>query len=89
MCTKHASVVPCAPQDHVARKAALTKKALSDAVDSVRGAVMICYPMGLPEWDLVRLLLEDKEGDVGAQVRCRQCTPMHYRRLASQPRQHA
>ncbi len=29
---------------------------------------MICYPMGLPEWDLVRMLLEDREADIGAQV---------------------
>ncbi len=53
----------------VTRKLPLAKAALASAVDSVRGAVMICYPMGLPEWDLMRLLLEDKEGDLAAQVR--------------------
>lgn len=46
----------------------MTHAALKDAIDNIRGAVMICFPMGLPEWDLVRLLLEDKEGDVSAQV---------------------
>jgi hypothetical protein len=28
-------------------------------VDNIRGAVTMAYPMGLPEWDPVRLLLED------------------------------
>ncbi len=60
--------VAAASKDLAARKVALTREALANAVDSVRGAVMICYPMGLPEWDLVRQLLEDKEGDVGASV---------------------
>jgi len=53
----------------VARKVTLTHAALKEAIDNIRGAVMICYPMGLPEWDLVRLLLEDKEGDACTQVR--------------------
>lgn len=39
----------------------LTRKALEDALDNVRGAVMICYPMGLPAWDNVRLILEGTE----------------------------
>ena len=34
---------------------------LSEAIDNIRGAVMICYPMGLPEWDLIRENLESKE----------------------------
>jgi hypothetical protein len=42
--------------------------ALKEAVDNIRGAVMICYPMGLPEWDLIRMLLEDREGDACSQV---------------------
>lgn len=56
-------------QDQVAKKVPLTLAALKEAVDNIRGAVMICYPMGLPEWDLVRTLLEDREGDLCAQVR--------------------
>jgi len=56
-----------AHKDQASKKVILNKTMLQDAVDTVRGAVMICYPMGLPEWDLVRMLLEDKEGDVGAQ----------------------
>jgi hypothetical protein len=41
---------------------------MQEVVDNIRGAVMICYPMGLPEWDLVRVLLEDREADITAQV---------------------
>eukprot|EP00955_Chlamydomonas_euryale_P087838 364327-Chlamydomonas_euryale.AAC.7 len=48
-------------KDQVARKVCLNEKMLSDAIDNVRGGVMICYPMGLPEWDLVRCCLEDCE----------------------------
>ena len=44
---------------------------LKDAIDNIRGAVMICYPMGLPEWDLIRENLEDKEDLSGTSVRVR------------------
>jgi hypothetical protein len=27
---------------------------LKDAINLIRGAVMICYPQGLPKWDLVQ-----------------------------------
>ncbi|KAG2488819.1 hypothetical protein HYH03_012618 [Edaphochlamys debaryana] len=57
--------VAVAHKDNVAKKVALTLKALQEAVDNVRGAVMICYPMGLPEWDLVRQALEDREDLAG------------------------
>ena len=49
-------------------KVYLTKKMLLEKVDEIRGAVMICYPMGLPEWDNVRLALEDTEDLSGTQV---------------------
>jgi hypothetical protein len=38
---------------------ALTSRGLQEKLDNVRGAVMMAFPMGLPEWDPVRLLLED------------------------------
>ncbi|XP_019384371.1 PREDICTED: UPF0769 protein C21orf59 homolog [Crocodylus porosus] len=34
---------------------------VKDAVDQLRGAVMIVYPMGLPPYDPVRMEFEDKE----------------------------
>ena len=42
-------------------KRPLTKKDLMEAIDVVRGAVMIAYPMGLPEWDPVRMDIEADE----------------------------
>ena len=55
------------PQQQVQKKVYLTKKMLLEKVDEIRGAVMICYPMGLPEWDNVRLALEDNEDLSGTQ----------------------
>lgn len=49
-----------ASKKQVEFKKPLTKKDLAEHVDVIRGAVMIAYPMGLPEWDPVRL---DIEGD--------------------------
>lgn len=48
-------------KDQVAKKVPLTVAMLEEAIDTVRGAVMIAYPMGLPEWDLVRQCLEGTE----------------------------
>ncbi len=62
------SCCAAATQDQVARKVCLSEKALTDAIDNIRGAVMICYPMGLPEWDLIRENLEDKEELSGTSV---------------------
>lgn len=50
-----------AHKTQVEKKVALTVKMLQEAIDNIRGAVMICYPMGLPEWDLVRLELENRQ----------------------------
>ncbi len=51
----------------VAKKVYLTQKMLDEKIDEIRGAVMMCYPMGLPEWDNVRLALEDDEELSGTQ----------------------
>ena len=51
----------------VLKKVYLTKKMLLENIDNIRGAVMMCYPMGLPEWDSVRLALEDDEDLSGTQ----------------------
>ena len=50
-----------ASKDQADKKVCLTKKVLDDAMDEIRGAVMICYPMGLPAWDPVRCALEANE----------------------------
>lgn len=46
----------------------LTKAALEEAIDNIRGAVMIAFPQGLPDWDLVRQALEGSEELAGTSV---------------------
>ena len=41
---------------------------LEEAIDNIRGAVMIGFPQGLPEWDLVRQALEGTEELAGTSV---------------------
>ena len=55
-------------QDQVGRKVLLTKPMLEEAIDHIRGAVMIAFPQGLPEWDLVRQALENTEELAGTSV---------------------
>ena len=46
----------------------MKKADLLEAIDNIRGAVMINFPMGLPEWDNVRLAIEDNEQLEGTSV---------------------
>jgi hypothetical protein len=48
-------------QKQVDRKVPLNSKMLSEKVEEVKGAIMICYPMGLPQWDVMRLIVEDSD----------------------------
>jgi len=50
----------------VQRKIATTAAALAESLNNVRGAVMIVYPMGLPDYDHVRQILEEREDLEGA-----------------------
>ncbi|GBG79278.1 hypothetical protein CBR_g29428 [Chara braunii] len=54
-----------ASKDQVECKKPLTKTMLEEAIMNIKGATMICYPMGLPIWDPVRQALEDKEDLTG------------------------
>ena len=56
-----------AHKDQVARKVTLSAKVLLEHVDNIRGAVMIAFPMGLPEWDPMRMAIEDDEDLAGTQ----------------------
>jgi hypothetical protein len=49
-------------KDKVDQKIPLNIKELKDALDGLRGAIMIVYPAyhGLPEWEPVRMILENK-----------------------------
>ncbi|XP_074657365.1 cilia- and flagella-associated protein 298-like [Tubulanus polymorphus] len=46
----------------------LTQAKVQDALDMLRGAVMIVYPMGLPPHDPIRLELENNEDLTGTQA---------------------
>jgi len=46
----------------VERKVVTSLPLLQDKLDNIRGAVMMAYPMGLPEWDTVRATIEGESG---------------------------
>ncbi|XP_053187623.1 cilia- and flagella-associated protein 298 [Scomber japonicus] len=46
----------------------LTMEMVKEALDQLRGAVMIVYPMGLPPHDPIRMELEDREDLSGTQA---------------------
>lgn len=46
----------------------LTVSVVQDTLDILKGAVMICYPMGLPSYEIIHLELEGKEDLTGTQV---------------------
>jgi hypothetical protein len=43
-------------------------KPIAEALDKLRGAVMIVYPMGLPPYDEARLIMEGKDDVSGKQA---------------------
>jgi len=49
-------------------KQPISAKPLEDAINNIRGAVMIVYPMGLPDYDHVRQILEEREELEGSQA---------------------
>ena len=49
-------------KDTVFKKVALTLPMLQEKLDNIRGAVTMAYPMGLPEWDTIRITIEGVEG---------------------------
>ena len=46
-------------KSQVQKKVALTIECIEEKIDNVRGAVSMAYPMGLPEWELAQIALED------------------------------
>ncbi|XP_036921169.1 cilia- and flagella-associated protein 298 [Sturnira hondurensis] len=53
---------------HVEAGVCVTMEMVKDALDQLRGATMIVYPMGLPPYDPIRMELEDKEDLSGTQA---------------------
>ena len=39
----------------------MTEQSLEDAINTIRGAIMIAYPQGLPRGEIVRDILENDE----------------------------
>ena len=56
-------------QQQVDANIPLTSEVVQDALDQMRGAVMIVYPMGLPPHEPVKQELENTEDLSGTQVR--------------------
>ena len=52
----------------------MTDDIIHDALDKLRGAVTIVYPMGLPPHDPIRLEFEDNQDLSGTQV----IAPLHH-----------
>lgn len=46
----------------------LTMEMVKEALDRLRGAVMIVYPMGLPPHDPIKMEFENQEDLIGTQV---------------------
>ena len=52
----------------------MSEEIIADALDKLRGAVTIVYPMNLPPYDPIRLEFEGKEDLSGTQVNFSDCT---------------
>lgn len=52
-------------KSQVQRRVAICEEEIDVRIENVRGAVAMAYPMGLPEWDVLRLVLEDVGLDRG------------------------
>mmetsp|Transcript_15774 Transcript_15774/g.17987 ORF Transcript_15774/g.17987 Transcript_15774/m.17987 type:complete len:285 (+) Transcript_15774:148-1002(+) len=50
------------------KRIALDHACIMDKIANVRGAVMMSYPMGLPEWDVVKMSLDSIDGVKGTAV---------------------
>lgn len=49
-------------KNNATRKIAISLATLQEKLDNIRGAVTMAYPMGLPEYDTVRLTIENNSG---------------------------
>ena len=53
----------------VAANKCLTSEDVKSAIDEMRGAVMIVYPMGLPPHDPIKMEFDNEEDLSGTQVK--------------------
>ena len=50
------------------RRQATSLAVLQEKLDNIRGVVTMSYPMGLPEWDTIKLTIEGVDGLEGTQA---------------------
>lgn len=55
-------------KDMVTRKDPVSLDLLEEQMSLIQGAVTMAFPMGLPEWDTIRLTLEGEDGLEGTQA---------------------
>ncbi|TPX72765.1 hypothetical protein SpCBS45565_g00158 [Spizellomyces sp. 'palustris'] len=58
----------CLSPDLIKSNKCLTEEILDEALHNIRGAITIAWPMGLPEWEPVKDILDDKEDLTGTQA---------------------
>lgn len=56
-------------QKQVKANVCVTMEMVKEALDQLRGAVTIVYPMGLPPHDPIRMEFDEREDLTGTQVR--------------------
>ncbi|EDQ85604.1 uncharacterized protein MONBRDRAFT_34191 [Monosiga brevicollis MX1] len=61
-------------KDLTKQNKALSQETIQDVFDKLRGATMIVYPMGLPAYDDVQIILDDAE-DLGGKQAAKQVIP--------------
>jgi len=52
---------------HAKLRKPLDEDRIKECIQNIKGAVMMAYPMGLPEWDVVRMNLEEREDLAGTE----------------------
>lgn len=62
-CDEAAAVIA---KTQVDRNVCLTQSMIQEKLDNIRGAVTMAYPMGLPEYDVIRAIIEDREEITGS-----------------------
>jgi len=62
-----AELSACIAKEQFERKVVFTKDMIQENFDKVRGALMIVYPMGLPDWEPAKLIVEEDEDLTGTQ----------------------
>merc|ERR1711939_14750 len=62
-----AELSECISKEQFERKVVFCREMIQENLDKVRGALMIVYPMGLPDWEPARLITEDDEDLTGTQ----------------------